>query len=88
MTPLLESGLQLMLVGMATVFVFLTILVLATSLMSRLVNRFAPSVALEPGSGSESVMSPSLAGVDATRIAVMAAAITQHRQRQNQRNQH
>lgn len=82
MTPLLESGLQLMLVGMATVFAFLTILVLATSLMSRLVSRFAPATVLESVSGTNVVVTPSAPGLDATRVAVMAAAIAQHRQRQ------
>lgn len=36
---LIDQGLNLMVFGMSTVFVFLTILVLATMLMSRLVTR-------------------------------------------------
>lgn len=39
------QGIELMLAGMGTVFVFLTLLVVATTLMSRLVQRFAPDVA-------------------------------------------
>lgn len=38
---LIDQGLNLMLYGMGTVFVFLTILVFATSFMSRIVQRFA-----------------------------------------------
>lgn len=39
---LIDQGINLMLFGMGTVFVFLTILVFATTLMSKIVNRFAP----------------------------------------------
>ena len=36
---LIKEGLELMLVGMGTVFVFLTLLVMVTTLMSRMVMR-------------------------------------------------
>jgi oxaloacetate decarboxylase gamma subunit len=36
---LINEGLELMLVGMSTVFVFLTLLVMVTTLMSRMVMR-------------------------------------------------
>ena len=42
MSSLLASGIELMLVGMGTVFFFLTVLVGATTLMSKIVLRFAP----------------------------------------------
>ena len=49
-TTLLEQGVELMLVGMGTVFVFLTTLVAATALMSRIVGRFASDAQQqEPG---------------------------------------
>lgn len=38
---LIDQGLNLMLYGMGTVFVFLTILVFATGMMSRIVARFS-----------------------------------------------
>ena len=41
MNPLLVSGLELMLIGMGTVFVFLILLVLVTRLMSVLINKYA-----------------------------------------------
>ena len=52
-TSLLNQGLQLMLVGMGTVFVFLSVLVLAVSLMSRIVLRFAPVPGPDPISEDE-----------------------------------
>jgi oxaloacetate decarboxylase gamma subunit len=44
MNPLLASGLELMLIGMGTVFAFLMLLVLITGLMSTLINKYAPEV--------------------------------------------
>ena len=62
---LLDQGLMLMLVGMGTVFVFLTILVIGMSLMAFVVKRFAPA--------------PIEAGVSEEDIAVITAAIARHR---------
>ena len=42
---LLGQGITLMLVGMGTVCVFLTTLVVATTLMSRLITRLNPALA-------------------------------------------
>lgn len=63
----IEQGVELMLAGMGTVFVFLTCLVGATSLMSRLVNRFAKPV--------EGIAE----GVSAEEVAAITAAIARHR---------
>jgi oxaloacetate decarboxylase (Na+ extruding) subunit gamma len=41
-------GLELVLLGMGTVFAFLTLLVFVTSLMSRLVIRFSSAETLKP----------------------------------------
>lgn len=41
MNPLILSGLELMWIGMGTVFVFLILLVLVTRLMSVLINKYA-----------------------------------------------
>lgn len=62
---LLDQGLTLMLVGMGTVFVFLTILVAAMSLMALIVHRLTPA--------------PADAGASDEEIAVITAAIAQHR---------
>lgn len=67
---LFSEGLTLMLAGMGTVFVFLTALVLAMALMSRLVRvaaREAPAAAAPAGNDDE--------------IAAIAAAIAEHRRK-------
>ncbi len=67
-SDLLVEGEQHMVVGMGTVFVFLTLLVLATGFMSRLVLRFQPVAAEEePGE------------VRDEEVAAITAAIAEHR---------
>ncbi|MCZ6659055.1 MAG: OadG family transporter subunit [Gammaproteobacteria bacterium] len=44
----LSAGVELMLVGMSTVFVFLTLLVIATTVMSAAIQRFLPADAASP----------------------------------------
>jgi sodium pump decarboxylase gamma subunit len=62
---LLELGTMLMIAGMGTVFVFLTALVGAMSLMSAAVRRFQPAVTDE---------------VTQEELDAIAAAIHRHRQ--------
>ena len=64
---LLEQGLELMLAGMGTVFVFLTALVFATTGMSALVRRFEPVAQVESEGPTEE------------EVAAITAAITLHR---------
>ena len=66
MTPLLAEGLNLALYGMGTVFVFLTLLVFATVLMSRIVSRTTTEA--PPGQG-----------IDSRKLAAITAAVHQHR---------
>ncbi|MBT7176513.1 MAG: OadG family protein [Gammaproteobacteria bacterium] len=70
MPPLVSEGLNLALYGMGTVFVFLTLLVLATMLMSWLVTHreTATVVALPADSAG-------------AKMAAITAAIHQHRNR-------
>jgi oxaloacetate decarboxylase gamma subunit len=68
---LLEQGLELMLAGMGTVFVFLTILVFATTAMSALVRRFEP--------GRE----PEVDGISEEEVAAITAAIALHRSKRS-----
>ena len=68
-TTLIDQGLNLMLYGMGTVFVFLTVLVGATVLMSSLVNRIAPP-AEEIPEGDQSQPSPQIKAAIAKAIAL------------------
>ncbi len=62
---LFEQGLILMLVGMGTVIVFLTLLVVAMTVMERCVRRFLPQ--------------PVVSDITDEEIAVITAAIARHR---------
>jgi len=62
---LINEGLTLMLAGMGTVFVLLTVLVMAMTLMSRLVARFQMTV--ESPGPSDAV------------VAAISAAVARHR---------
>jgi len=72
---LLSEGLTLMLAGMGTVFVFLTALVIAMTLMSKLVGRLAVA-----GHGVAPSGKAAPTGAD-DEIAAIAAAITEHRRK-------
>ncbi len=61
----MDQGITLMLVGMGTVFVFLTILVIGMSLMSAIAMRFTP-VANDSDISDE-------------EVAAITAAISRHR---------
>lgn len=61
---LLDQGVMLMLVGMGTVFVFLTVLVIAMSLLAAVVRRLTPA--------KESLVSDE-------EVAAITAAIARHR---------
>ncbi len=63
---LLELGTMLMLAGMGTVFLFLTVLVGAMSLMAAAVRRFQPALPDDGATHEE--------------VAAIAAAIRRHRQ--------
>jgi len=62
---LLDQGLTLMLAGMGTVFVFLTLLVVAMTLMARIVRRLQPV----PSDASDE------------EVAAISAAIALHRKK-------
>ena len=69
---LIGQGLELMLFGMGTVVIFLTLLVFITTAMSALVRRFAPADAppLPETDGPPG---------DTVLLAVISAAIRKHR---------
>ncbi len=64
---LLNQGTTLMLVGMGTVFVFLTLLVIAMTVMSAIAVRLSSSIVE--------------AGVSDEEVAAITAAIDRHRHR-------
>jgi len=76
---LLAEGIELMIFGMGTVFLFLTILVYATGLMSSLISRYLP----EPitVTVAKTRPRPTTASVDPKVVKIIQAAIEQHRQR-------
>jgi len=67
-STLFDQGLELMLVGMGTVFVFLTVLVIAMSLMANIIARLSPTVA---------------EGITDEELAAVTAAIAVHRNKQS-----
>ena len=73
---LLTDAVTLMGLGLGTVFVFLTLLVGVTSLMSTVVNRIAPARV----AGNVPVAASNTAD-DQTLLAVITAAIHAHRTR-------
>lgn len=77
---LIDQGLDLMLFGMGTVFVFLTILVFATTLMSKLVGKFAGTDS-PVAAPSESTESTASLPASPTIIKAIEKAIAQHRRR-------
>lgn len=74
MTELMAEGLRLALFGLGTVFLFLTLLVGATALMSTLVSRFEPE---SP--------SPSPAPEDESRLLAAVATAVKVYRRNNRR---
>lgn len=68
---LLGQGLDLMLIGMGTVFVFLTLLVFATKAMSAVALRLQPVPASVPPKQEQ----------DEQVVAAIAGAIAQHRKK-------
>lgn len=76
---LIDQGFSLMLYGMGTVFVFLTILVFATTLMSKLVGRFAPTD--ESPADRDATAQTTATQVPPQILAAIQQAIHQHRQK-------
>lgn len=77
-SDLLIEGVELMLLGMGSVFAFLIILVFVTGIMSRLIDRFFPEAAPV---AKPVRRAPAAAAVDSELLAVIGAAVKQHRSR-------
>ncbi len=74
---ILNEGLNLMAFGMGAVFVFLTVLVIATSIMSSVIGRFFPYVQPE----TRPSRAPTTNGIDPQIVSAITAAIKLHRSR-------
>ncbi len=70
---LILEGLTLMLVGMGTVFIFLSLLVIVVNTCSKTINRFWPE--------TPEIVSPPNTNDDATLIAVISSAIQQYKKK-------
>jgi len=77
---LIDQGISLMLYGMGTVFMFLTILVFATGLMSKLV-RLLSSTNEEPSIGDSPITAANNSLPDRDTLEAIKQAIALHRQR-------
>lgn len=73
MSELIREGVNLMVMGMGTVFVFLTLLVIGTTLMSKIIMHLPGSAEPE---GASSAPGRSASG-DLAEVAAVAAAIKQ-----------
>jgi len=91
-SSLLNEGATLMLFGMGFVFIFLTLLVFVTTLMSRVITRYEKNVGVLPEDGVPSptaviprhgpIAPPSNAHqVDKNLISVLTAAVHEYRSR-------
>jgi oxaloacetate decarboxylase gamma subunit len=77
---LLRQGLDLMLFGMLTVVLFLSLLVLATSALSALVRRFAPPAPVPAPAAAAPGSAVPANGPSPAVVAAIGAAIARHRQ--------
>jgi oxaloacetate decarboxylase gamma subunit len=84
---IVNQGVELMLFGMGTVLVFLTLLVLAITLMSWVLQRYFPVLEITPAAnrskGTTTATATTFAAGDATLVAVISAALHQHRSKQS-----
>ncbi len=78
---IIAQGVELLLFGMGTVVLFLALLVLSTTLMSRFINRYFPES--EPTGAAEAALQrlrgEGAPSEDPNLVAVISAAIHRHR---------
>lgn len=78
---LIDQGINLMLFGMGTVFVFLTILVFATTFMSKIVNRFVPQTEAQTSDADSKTLTQQPQAVSPEIVSAIQKAIAEHRKR-------
>lgn len=80
-SSIIERGLDLMLFGMGTVFIFLTVLIFGTAAMSAVISRWFPEKVIEAAAPKKRAStSPSMAIAPAT-LSILQAAVDKHRNR-------
>lgn len=77
-SELLLEGVELMLFGICSVFIFLVLLIVCIRLMSFVIGRFDSAPSAQPASVKPAVVA---ADMDADLLAAIQAAIHQHRAR-------
>ncbi len=78
---IVAQGVELMLYGMGTVVLFLGLLVLATTGMSRLLSRYFPEAPPAPVPTGARAVVASAPGPDPDVVAAISAALHLHRSR-------
>ncbi|WP_022951942.1 OadG family protein [Leucothrix mucor] len=79
---IIDQGFSLMLFGMGTVFVFLTLLIFATGAMSSVILRWFPEKIVEPTAKKKRTpAATSGSPVSAATLKIIQGAIDQHRNR-------
>ena len=78
---LIEQGFSLMLFGMGTVFVFLTLLIFATGAMSKVILNWFPEKIIKPPAPRKKAALASGTSITPTTLKVLQAAIDKHRKR-------
>ena len=82
MDGIASQAIDLLVVGMGTVFSFLALLILATSLMSRFVDLISRPEPRQPSASSAPTQNPQNLE-DQQLIAVISAALHKHRSRKH-----
>ena len=76
---ILESGINLMLYGMGTVFVFLTLLIVTTMMMSSVISKFFGVPESESAATQKPNLSLASGKIDPALLGVLQAAINEHK---------
>ena len=80
-SSLISQGFDLMLFGMGTVFVFLTLLIFTTSAMSAIITKWFPEKAIAAPTPKKKVAATTGAAVAPATLKIIQAAVEKHRSR-------
>ena len=80
-SSIIDRGLDLMLFGMGTVFVFLTVLIFATTAMSAVIARWFPEKVVEAAAPRKRASSSPAMAIAPATLNILQAAVDKHRNR-------